>query len=313
MAMARPQRRTPEQSLEAVAHGASRRVSAFWSAPDGVLSCEWLPVRPGRSSAWAGTFAALALLMSACLRGGNGQAANAERRSESEYDVARDLFWGRRDARGALEHAQRATELDDENAEAHHLVALLYLYFCTTSTEECRLTDAERAARKAVAARSDFREARNTLGVVLTHEKKYDEAIAVLRPLAEDILYQTPWDAWGNLGLAYLEKGSVSEAIHALRKSVAAEPRFCVGNYRLGLAYEKKGELLAAREALTKAVETNRPECQALQDGFEARGRVLAKLKQCDLARGDWERCRQLSAESQAGMQCAAHLTSTPC
>jgi Tfp pilus assembly protein PilF len=149
--------------------------------------------------------------------------------------------------------------------------------------------------------------------VVLTQEKKLDEAIAVLQPLANDILYQTPWDAWGNVGLAYLEKGKLDQAIEALRRSVAAEPRFCVGNYRLGLAYEKKGDLLAAREALSRAIETERPECQSFQDAFEARARVYTKAKSCDLARGDLERCREISAESLAGQRCVATLKASPC
>ncbi|HKQ68540.1 MAG TPA: tetratricopeptide repeat protein [Polyangiaceae bacterium] len=258
--------------------------------------------------------ASLAVSSAACARSGRGaNGADTERQSESEYDVARDLFLTRHDPRGALGHAQKAVELNEANAEANHFVALIYLYFCAASPLECHLPEAEKAARRAIAARADFREAQNTLGVVLIQAKKYDEAIATLQPLANDILYQTPWDAWGNLGLAYLEKGSADQAIASLRRSVAAEPRFCVGNFRLGLAFEKKGDLAAAREALSRAVETARPECQSLQDAFEARGRIHSKSKNCDQAKGDWERCKEISADSPAGQRCAVSLRSTPC
>ena len=284
-------------------------------------ACAFVRSRAHRSAQSAsrvlGLVAALAfcstLASSACVRSGAGQGPASERQSDAEYDVARDLFWSRRDLRGALAHAQKAAELNDGNADAHHLVALLYLSFCATSSFDCRLADAERSARKALDVRNDFREARNTLGVVLIQEKRFDEAISILQPLANDILYTTPWDAWGNLGLAYFEKGRLDESIEALKRSVAAEPQFCVGYYRLGIAYEKKGQLVSARDALTRALETNRPECQALQDAFEARGRVFAKLKSCDLARGDWEHCKQLSAESPAGARCAASLTGAAC
>jgi Tfp pilus assembly protein PilF len=175
------------------------------------------------------------------------------------------------------------------------------------------LPEAEKAARQAVKLRADFREAQNTLGVILIQEKKYEEAVKVLDPLAHDILYQTPWDAWGNLGLAYLENGKIDDAVTALKRSVTAEPRFCVGNYRLGLAFEKKGDLNSAQKALSQAVETNRPECQALQDAFEARGRVYSKSKNCELAKGDWERCRDISPDSPAGMRCVASLKSSLC
>jgi Tfp pilus assembly protein PilF len=258
----------------------------------------------------------LAMLIGSWGCGLGSRAANApdtERQSEAEYDIARDLFLSRRDPRGALAHVQRAVALNDQNAEAFHLQALIYLYLCSASAFDCRLNEGEVSARRALKVRSDFPEAENTLGVVLIQQKKYDEAIAVLQPLTANILYQTPQDAWGNLGLAYLEKGKVDDAIEALRRSIAAEPRFCVGNFRLGLAYEKKGDLSAAREAFSRALETDRPECQQLQDAFEARARVYSKSKNCDLARGDWEKCQKISKDSPAGQRCTASLKSSPC
>jgi tetratricopeptide (TPR) repeat protein len=160
----------------------------------------------------------------------------------------------------------------------------------------------------ALAAKSDFREAKNTLGVVLIQQKKYDEAIAVLQPLADDILYQTPENAWGNLGLAYLEKGDLDRAIEAFRRCVAAQPNFCVGNYRLGLAYERKKSPAAAVEAYTRAVETDFPECKGLQDAFAGRARMLIQLGRADEARADIDRCVQLDQRTAAGRECSALL-----
>jgi Tfp pilus assembly protein PilF len=255
------------------------------------------------------------LLFGGCTaRAGRGASGpDSERQSDAEYDIARDLYSNQHDPRGALAHLQKAIELNDQNADAFHFQALVYLHFCSASEFECRLSDAEVAARRAVKLRPDFREAQNTLGVILIQQKKYDGAIAVLQPLAGDILYQTPSVAWGNLGLAYLEKGQIDNAIEALRRSIAAEPRFCVGNFRLGLAYEKKGDLSAAREAFSRALETDRPECQQLQDAFEARARVYSKSKNCDLAKGDWEKCQRISTDSPAGRRCAASLKLSPC
>lgn len=240
-------------------------------------------------------------------------AADPIRQSDSEYDLAREIFLGQNDPRKALAHVKAAIELHGKNAEAHHLAALIYLYFCSLSPDECRLGEAESHARAALSARKDYREARNTLGVVLIHQKRYEDAIAILKPLTEDILYQSPWDSWGNLGFAYLEKGDTDLAIDALRRSVAAQPRYCVANYRLGLAYEKKGELSAAETALTRAVETEMPECKGLQDAFEARGRVCLKSNDCEGARRDWERCKELSAQTEAGQRCEASLQSLSC
>jgi tetratricopeptide (TPR) repeat protein len=158
----------------------------------------------------------------------------------------------------------------------------------------------------------NLREARNILGVILVHERRFDDAIAVLKPLAEDLVYANPESAWGNLGWAYLERGNVDEAIDALRRSVAAQPLFCIGNYRLGLAYEKKGEIALAREALSAALETDHPACKRLQDAFQARARVLARQGHKDEARADLLRCKELSTQTPTGQKCMADLATLP-
>jgi Tfp pilus assembly protein PilF len=235
--------------------------------------------------------------------------AGAEQRSLGEYDLARDAFQAQR-LREALDHVQKALKLDDTNAEAAYLGSVILFQFCALDEHsgDCRFNDAEHFAREALRASPDHRDAKNALGVILIHEKRYDDAIAVLKPLADDILYGTPEKAWGNLGWAYLERGSLEEAIDALRRSVAAQPLFCVGNFRLGLAFEKKGDLPLAREALSKAVDTDRPECKRLQDAWSARARVLAKQGAKAEARADLQKCSDLSASTPVGQRCKADL-----
>lgn len=274
-----------------------------------VVNRRQVPTRWGR---WLALVAVLLVAASGCTKRRPAAGADPQRQSESEYDLARDSLY-RADPRGALAHAEKAVEYDEDNAEAHHMVALVYLYFCATSPNECRLPEAEKFARRALHLKDDFREAKNTLGVILIQEKKYGEAIGVLRSLANDILYASPWDAWGNLGQAYLEKGDVDDAIGALKRSIAAQPKYCVGNYRLGLAYEKKGDLSAAREALTRALDTEDPKCRALQDAWEARARVHQKSNRCKEARADWEKCKQLAADTPAGQRCSASLLGGSC
>jgi Tfp pilus assembly protein PilF len=243
-----------------------------------------------------------------------GSAASApgaqepERQAEAEYDIARDLWLRRQQPREALDHALKAIDLDDENAEAAHLAALIYLDFCSRGPSDCRLDEAERHARRALELKQDFREARNTLGVVLIHQHKPAEAVKVLKPLTEDILYPTPENAWGNLGWAYLELGQIDAAVDALRRSIAAQPLFCVGHLRLGLAYERQNEAVAARDAFTQALETQAPGCNALQDAFAGRARVQTKAGQLDAARADLERCVELSKKTPAGKECGSML-----
>ena len=260
------------------------------------------------------SFCALILILGAILVSagcsGSQRAGGADpvRQSESEYDIARDLWLRRGQVREALEHALRAVDLDDENAEALHLVALLYLDFCSRSPAECRLKEAEKAAQRALKLKPDFREARNTLGVVLIHQRRPRESIAVLKPLSEDILYGTPEKAWGNLGWAYFEAGEIDRAIDALRRSIAAQPLFCVGSFRLGLAYERRAELAPALAAFSRAVETNVPECAQLQDAWWGRARVAERLGQTDSIRADLARCVELSGSTETGKNCRSML-----
>ena len=240
---------------------------------------------------------------------GSGSAPGAQdpsRQAESEYDVARDLWLRRGKPREALEHALKASALDDRNAEIAHLVALLYLDFCSRSEADCRLPEAERYARRAIELEPSFREAKNTLAVVMIHQRRAGKAVELLVPLTEDILYQTPENAWGNLGWAYLELGKLDNAIDALRRSIAAQPQFCVGNYRLGLAYERRSELPLAAEAFTRALETTAPGCSGLQDAWAGRARVRLRTGDAAGAREDLERCLELSRGTKTGKECSS-------
>jgi Tfp pilus assembly protein PilF len=256
----------------------------------------------------AAAFLAGFLALSACAGSSGEGVKDPDRMSESEYDIARDLWLRRGSPREALDHALKAVDLNEDNADAAHLVALIYMDFCSRGPNECRLKEAEKHARLALEAKSDYREATNTLGVILIHEKRYADAIQVLKPLTEDILYQTPENAWGNLGWAQLEAGSVDAAIESLRRSVAAQPLFCVGLYRLGLAYEKRHEDVAAVESLTRALETQAPGCNSLQEAFAARARIELRLGNQDSARTDLERCAELSRKTIAGKECSSML-----
>jgi Tfp pilus assembly protein PilF len=232
----------------------------------------------------------------------SGTASDA--RSESEYDLARDSWLRRGNPRDGLKHALKAIELDDENADAHHLTSLIYLDLCQLPLHEnCRLEEAKYHSEQALRLKPDYREARNTLGVVLIQMKRPTDAITVLRPLTTDILYTTPEIAWGNLGWAYLESNKLDEAVEALERSVAAQPRFCVGFYRLAVVREKKGMLESAIEAYTSSLEAD-PRCSNLQDAYLGRAKAELALDRKDPARADLATCVQLAKDSKAGKEC---------
>lgn len=261
--------------------------------------------------------AAIALAIAAplamgCTGKSSGQpnAKSPETQSDAEYDLARDLF-SKGKPREALDHARKAAELNEENDKAHYMVAVVLISFCQTNrgleAPDCKLADVEKAARAALKANPQFRDATNMLGTVLINEKKYKEAIAVLEPLTKDAAYVNPYFAWGNLGWAQLEDGQIDASITSLKNAVGTEPRFCVGHFRLGLALEKKGDLANAEQSLSSAV-TADPACAELQDAWEARGRVRTKQNRLPDARQDYTRCIEISKETATGKRCAAEI-----
>jgi type IV pilus assembly protein PilF len=247
-------------------------------------------------------------------KGANAPGADPERQSEAEYDVARDYFF-KGQPRLALDHCRKAVELDDQNAKALYFASTIHLFFCSGKLDlrdpDCRLPDAESYARRALTVEPTFREAKNTLGQTLILEKRYPEAIAVLAPLTKDPAFESSYLAWGNLGWAQVLAGQIDQGIESLKNSIT-EPRFCVGHYRLGVAYERKGDLAAAEQALTNAVAVDAPECRALQDAWQARGEVRTRLGKTEDARSDFEKCRDISAETLAGRACVEALARTP-
>lgn len=251
---------------------------------------------------------ALSLALVACgpSSAGSPQAQSPELQSQTELDLAQDLWLQRGEPRQALEHALRATSLDDENASAHHLAALLYLDFCRRDARQCQLERAELHALRAVELRKDFREARNTLGVVLIHRKRFARAVAVLKPLSEDILYQTPENAWGNLGWAYLELGQLDAALDALSRSVAVQPNFCVGHFRLGLARYQKHDFPGAVLAYNNALAVDNPRCKAMQEVYLSRAQALLQLSEAEAARSDLAVCIAQDATTPTGQTCQA-------
>jgi type IV pilus assembly protein PilF len=235
---------------------------------------------------------------------------NPERQSDVEYAIARDYF-EKGQPRLALDHCRKAVELNDQNARALYFTSAVYLFFCNGklgfSDPDCHVADAEKYARSTLKVDENFREAKNLLGQILINEKKYPEAITILEPLTKDPSFDSSFLAWGNLGWAQVLSGQVDPGIDSLKKAVT-EPRFCVGHYRLGVAYETKGDLAAAEHSLTNALEVDAPECKNLQDAWEERAQVRMKLGKLADARADYQKCRDISAETLAGRACVEAL-----
>jgi tetratricopeptide (TPR) repeat protein len=247
------------------------------------------------------------LTASAC---GPASAENALR-AQKEYELSVGLL-GEQNVPAAFEHLFKSVELDPHNPEPYQLLGNLYMLRGDLDQAERELLKSKSLAEKNPSYGPPFVcEVENSLGVVLVHQRRYDEAISLLRATAANILNRTPYLAWGNLGWAYSEKQQYREAIEALLQSVRHQPRFCLGYYRLGKAYLETRDFERAEVALTRGLEVTDAGCKGLQDAWHLRGETRAKLGRRQEAIADFERCVELSADTLAGRACQGYLEAT--
>ena len=90
-------------------------------------------------------------------------------------------------------------------------------------------------------------------GQKATSDKKYDEAIGSLRQLVESD--PKDFQAWSELGTAYLLKENFVEAENSYLAAIQARPEFFLGNLNLGRVYMSEKKYDKAVEVLTRAVQ----------------------------------------------------------
>jgi len=219
---------------------------------------------------------------------------------------------------GAFQALFKALEIDPNNSKAHLLLGTMFLLTREDNPQQYD-TNAEQHFRDVLRIQaSDARQpeeslvpdAHNGLGVLLMHQKHYQQAVDELSKAVSDLFNRDAYMAWGNLGWAYLELENYPKAIDALVRSVRLHPLFCVGYYRLGTAYLKTKAFQQAEQVLTQAIEADE-RCKTFQDAWHLRGEARMNLGMRDDAHADFERCVELDANNEAGKSCGRYLEAT--
>lgn len=264
---------------------------------------------------------AAALVSSATVACG-GPSEEDVRRAQAEYDLGVGLMHEQNVA-GAFQHLQESVRLDPDHAEAHLLLGNLFMVRQDFARSEHHLREALRAnaALGTAGIPALNGEAWNSLGVLYIHMRRLDDAITALRAATADLMYRTPTLAWGNLGWAYLEQHDYPQALEALTQATAMQPLNCNAWYRTGQVHFAIGEAAGAAgtehfqradDALTHGLDVDDEGCRALQDAWRLRGEARARLGRREDAVADFERCVELSADTEAGHACTGFLEASP-
>ena len=202
----------------------------------------------------------LALLVQGCAHVGDQE----REQSRLHFEMAADNLT--KSPQIALQEAEQAIAIDPENADAWHVKAIVL------HNGFHRLEEAHQAFMKAIALRPQFPQAHNNLGNLYMDEKRFDDAIAEYQKALDDVTYQEPSYAQGNMGWAYFRKGDVPRALELLKSSVSINQNYCLGYVQLGSIYEGQGSL----EESCKYYGRFREHCPERPDAWQHEGVCLA-------------------------------------
>ena len=185
------------------------------------------------------SFTVLSLVSATVLSGCSKSITEKDRvLARTHYDIAINRFQNGQ-IREALRELLRVVKHNPGLARAQNALGMVYHALG-------QLEDSLKHYQKAVVLEPQFSEAHNNLGALLIDLGRFDEAIDEFRVSLNDILYQTPSLAEGNMGWAYYRKGEIDQGIRHIRNAVATNPHFCRGYEwlsRIGLDQENSEDV----------------------------------------------------------------------
>ncbi len=198
---------------------------------------------------------------------------------------------------GALRELTLCLKLDPKHADAHHLMGMIFF-------GRREYSESENHFRTALDLRPAFHEARNNLGAVLLAEKRWRDAVEVLKPLVGATLYGTPWLVHNNLGYAYHQLLKRRQAMHHYKQALFHNPKFCLGYANLGTLYGELGDEELAVDYLGRATE----KCEKFAEPHFQLGRLYERIGEHATARAQYKQCYKDAPESPLGRRCRRRM-----
>ena len=257
------------------------------------------------------SFTVLSLVSAMVLSGCSQSITDKDRvLARTHYDIAINRFQHGQ-IREALRELLRVVNHNPGLARAQNALGMVYHALG-------QLEDSLRHYQKAVALKPEFSEAHNNFGALLIDLGRFDEAIAAFQISLNDILYQTPSLAEGNMGWAYYRQGEVDRGIRHIRNAVATNPHFCRGYEwlaRIGLDRENAEDVATSYQRYLKHCLGNTEISQLLSSEHVSQmhyyfGVSLLKEGARDQARKILSLCANPQAEKGFAAKCSTSLQS---
>jgi type IV pilus assembly protein PilF len=211
------------------------------------------------------------LLVLALLIGLAGCATSEESLKKSKGYYQEGLASLDHDQQKAFVSFQKAVQENPNNKEARYGLGHIL-------TRQGKLLQAEEEFRAATKIDDNYSEAYTYLGVVLSMQNRWPEAIAAFRQALTNPLYATPDLARFHLGRALAHEGDYQGAMEALEDALVVNPPNVPPaqlQLELGRVYYKLGFERRSRETLTKVTTLDKNGEYAA-----AAKELLARLKQ---------------------------------
>ena len=179
----------------------------------------------------------------------------------------------------ALDELKEALRLDPNFADAHNVLALVYM-----ELHENRL--AEQSFQRALQLEPSNSDLNNNYGWYLCQNGREKEALAYFENALKNPLYLQPAKPLQNAGVCALKMGNQAAAEGYFRRSFEIDPKGAVSAYNLALIYYTRKDLPRARFYVNQVNDGAAPTAASLWLGI----RIARRL-------GD--RTNQLALESQ--------------
>lgn len=148
----------------------------------------------------------------------------------------------------ALKAAKAAEACNPKDPELFYWIGLIHY-------RQGRLYDAIEYFRKSISIDNNYMESRMALGLVYLELGRHDEAIEQFELVTKYDLFERPFEAYNNLGYAYLKKGDYPRAEAALNQARRINPNYCPAYCNLGDLYSRLGRSSEAIRNLQRAIE----------------------------------------------------------